>query len=173
VSSSSNRFLCVLLTLIVAAAVLVAFEPRAQAAGQDSEKKHKDKEFVIKTPSVAVTASQTPDLAHLGLPVYPGAKYVKDESRGSLDFNLSVSGKPNIRFVVAKFQTPDGKEKVRDFYQKKLDKAITKFTEKDEEGNTAFEMKHAKDQRYVVLKSVDGNTEIDLVRMEGVEENEK
>jgi len=161
----------VLLSLIVAAAALVAFEPRAQAAGQDSEKK--DKEFVIKTPSVALEASQTPDLAHLGLPVYPGAKYVKDESRGSLDFNLSVSGKPNIHFVVLKFQTPDSKEKVRDFYQKKLGKAVTKFTEKDEDGNMAFEIKHPKDQRYVGLKSVDGNTEIDLVRVQGVDDNDK
>ena len=164
----------VLLSLVVAAAALLAFQPRAQAGGQDSANKDKDKEFVIKTPSVALQASQTPDLARLGLPVYPGAKYVKDESRGdSLDFSLSVSGKTNIHFVVAKFQTPDSKEKVRDFYQKKLGKAVTKFTEKDEDGNMAFEIKRSKDQRYVSLKGVDGNTEIDLVHVEGVDDNGK
>jgi hypothetical protein len=70
---------------------------------------------------------------------------------------------------VGKFETPDGIEKVRDFYQEKLGKDVTKFIEKTDEGGMAFEMKGKSGSKFVQLKNVSGRTQIDLLRLEGVD----
>jgi len=158
---------------LAAMAVVAVMVLAASAAAQDADQgKKEDKQLVVKTPSMALAVSGSPDFARLGLPLYPGAKYVNDKEENGLDFSLNLSGKPNVRFIVAKFRTSDSREQVRAFYQKKIGKQVTKFTEKDDDGNMAFEIKHPKDQRFVGLKVVDGGTEIQLVRVEGIEDKD-
>ncbi|HMD99309.1 MAG TPA: hypothetical protein VKM93_18535 [Terriglobia bacterium] len=157
------------LTAMAVAAVMVFAAP-ATAQDADQGGKKEDKQLVVKTPSVALAVSGSPDFARLGLPLYPGAKYVQDKEQNGLDFSLNIRGKTDVRFVVAKFRTSDSREQVRGFYQKKIGKQVTKFTEKDDDGDMTFEIKHPKDQRFVGLKVVDGRTEIQLVRVEGIDE---
>jgi hypothetical protein len=160
------------LTAVTLAAVIV-FASLAAAQDADQGSKKEDKQLVIKTPSMALAVSSSPDFARLGLPLYPGAKYVQDKEKNGLDFSLNLSGKPDVRFVVAKFRTSDSREQVRAFYQKKIGKQVTKFTEKDEDGQMVFEIKQPKDQRFVSLKAVDGRTEIQLLRLEGLEDKDE
>src|SRR5579859_6773666 len=98
---------------------------------------------VLKTPSGGFELSGKVKASQIGLPVYPGARQVpeKDKDNGSLTFNLSRNGKPDVHFLVAKFETQDGVDQVRDFYKKKLGHEVTKFTEKTDEGSMAFEMR--------------------------------
>ena len=156
-----------LLLATMTAITLLASSAAAQDADQETKK---DDNFVIKTPSVALGVSSSPDFARLGLPLYPGAKYVEDKHDSALDFGLKISGKVDVHFAVAKFQTADSLEQVRHYYEKKLGKQVTKFTWKDKDGDMVFEIRHPKDQRYVGLKVVDGKTEIHLVHMEGIDE---
>jgi hypothetical protein len=138
----------------------------AQSSGASGNDK---KELLIKTPWGDLEAAATPDPSRLGLPVYPGARFIKDQGSDSLSLDMSVQGKPDVHFLVGKFETPDGIEKVRDFYQKKLGKEVTKFIEKTDEGGMAFEMKGKSESKFVQLKKANGGTQIDLVRLEGVE----
>ncbi len=135
-------------------------------AAKESEKK----EIFIKTPWGGLEAAVTPDPSRLRLPVYPGAKFLKDESAGTLSFDLAVKGKPDVHFLVGKFETPDPIEKVRDFYQRKLGRALTKFVEKTDDGGMAFEMEGKPESKYVQLKSVEGVTQIDLLRIVGLQD---
>jgi hypothetical protein len=124
----------------------------------------------VKTASGGLEVSGNVKAKEVGLPVYPGATYVsdRDKSQGNLLFSLSRSGKPDVKFVVAKFETPDDIAQVREYYRKKLGRKVTKFTVDDGDKSLAFEMRaddhHA---RFVQLKTSDGKTEIDLVRLEG------
>jgi len=164
-----------ILSLTLAAMAVVAVTVSAPlAAAQDAEQgsKKEDKQLSIKTSTWALAVSGSPDFARLGLPLYPGAKYIQEKEQNGLDFSLNISGKPEVRFVVAKFRTSDSREQVREFYQKKIGKQVTKFTEKDDDGDMAFEIKHPKDQRFVGLKVVDGKTEIQLVRVEGIDDKD-
>ena len=138
------------------------------AQGGDANEGEK-KEILIKTPWGGLKAAATPDPSRLGLPVYPGARFIKDQESNSFSFDLTIKGKPDVRFIVGKFETTDGIEKVRDFYRKKLGKEVTKFIEKTDEGGMAFEMKGKSESKFVQLKSASGGTQIDLLRLEGVE----
>jgi hypothetical protein len=153
-----------ILTLPLALLTLASF-----AGAQSNE--HQKKQIEIKTSEGSFKASGEPDPSHLGLPVYPGSKLQKGDgdNEGGLDVNWSASGKPTVRFVVAKYRTADATAKVIDFYKKRLGKDVTKFTEKSEDGSSSFEIKRKQDQRVVGVKSVDGGTEIDLVHIEGLE----
>jgi hypothetical protein len=74
-----------------------------------------------------------------------------------------------FRLVVAKFQSSDSIEKVREFYTRKLAKDATTYIEKTDDGGTAFEIKHKPLTKVVQIKTVDSVTEIDLVRIENAE----
>ena len=151
---------------------MLALISMATAATAPAGQKEK-KEILIKTSGGYVKASADPDPAHLGLPLYPGAKLLKNDQAGGLEFNLAVPGKPPVRFVVAKFFSSDSVPKILDFYKKHLGKDVTKFTPKDDEGSSVFELKQKSLQRYVSLKSVEGGTQIDLVRIEGADDDSK
>jgi hypothetical protein len=170
--SATKRVGTILGLALAAVGAMMVFAPPATAQDDDQGGKKESKQWVVKTPSVALAVSGSPDFARLGLPLYPGAKFVQDKQENGLDFSLNISGKPDVRFVVAKFRTSDSREQVREFYQKKIGKQVTKFTEKDEDGSMTFEIKHPKDQRFVSLKVADGKTEIQLVRVEGVDDKD-
>jgi hypothetical protein len=159
-------------TLFLASALAVAWvetRPAPISAQSSGAKESEKKEILIKTPWGGVEAAATTDPARLGLPVYPGARFMKDQGSDSLSLDLSVKGKPDVHFLVGKFETTDGIEKVRDFYRKKLGKDVTRFIEKTDEGGMAFEMKGKSESKFVQLKSSSGGTQIDLLRLEGIE----
>jgi hypothetical protein len=160
---------------VVSALALLRAEtgPTTICAQTSSAGESEKKEILIKTPWGGLEAAATPDPSRLGLPVYPGAKFMKNQESDSFSFDLSVKGKPDVHFIVGKFETPDGIEKVRDFYRKKLGKEVTKFIEKTDDGGMAFEMKGKSESRFVQLKSTSGRTEIDLLRIEGVDVQDK
>lgn len=172
---TAKRLLC-LLTILLAgalAALWVQMRPLPAYAQSSAAKEGEKKEILIKTPWGGLEAAATSDASRLRLPVYPGAKFLKDETSDSLSLDLSIKGKPDVHFLVGKFETPDDIDKVRDFYQKKLGKEVTKFIEKTDEGGMAFEMKGKSESKFVQLKSVSGRTQIDLLRIEGVEVQDK
>jgi hypothetical protein len=153
---------------------LVLASPAGGAWPQDKGADHeKDKnEIVVKTPWGSMEAKAAEDTHELNLPIYPGAQLLNDKESSPLSASLQFNGKPGIKFVVGKFVTPDSREKVRAFYQKKLGKQVSKFTEKDEDGSTVFEIEHKLDQRYVALKNHGAMTEVDLIHLAGVESDD-
>ena len=151
-------------------ALLAATPLLAGPAGLGQGKDQDNSGVVLKTPSGGFEFSGKVKASEIGLPVYPGATQVPEESKnnGNLTFNLSRNGKPDVHFLVAKFETEDSLDQVRDFYKKKLRHEVTKFTEKTSDGGMAFEMRKGEKQRkYVQIKSDSGKTEIDLVRIDG------
>jgi hypothetical protein len=153
-----------------AAVSAMAAQPPSSPVRPDSRA---NKQVEIKTPWGSFQAKASASQTALGLPLYPGAEPLKNEGSAPIHADLSIGGKPTITLVVGKFSTKDGKEKVRAFYQKELSNKVTKFTERADDGSTVFEMKHKAEQKYVSLKTIDGRTEIDLVRIEGVEDEKK
>jgi len=151
-----------------AATALASPPGRAQSDHHDKDKK----EVEVKTPWGGFDAQVAADAKGLGLPVYPGAQLLNRKDDQAVHAELKVNGKPSMKFIVGKFQTRDSRDKVRAFYQKRLGKKVTKYTEKADDGSTVFEIKHKLDQQYVSLKSSEGMIEIDLVRIEGVEESD-
>jgi hypothetical protein len=121
------------------------------------------KEVSIKTPVGSLEVRSDISEAQLGLPIYPGAKRMKDKDSATV--NLGLPGKQNLRIVAAKFETADPLEKVRDFYKHRLGSEVTKFTEKNQEGNTVFEIKHDDQEKVVALESKGTGTQIALLRV--------
>lgn len=129
-----------------------------------------DGEISVKTPRGGFDVSGQVKAKEIGLPIYPGATYVsdRDKNEGNLAFSLTRPGKPDVKFVVAKFETPDDMAQVRDFYKKKLGHKVTKFSVDAGDGGVSFEMRaDSQHARFVAVKSSGGRTEIDLVRLEG------
>jgi len=121
------------------------------------------KEVSIQTPFLALEVKPEVNEARLGLPIYPGAKRATDEDSASV--SLAFPGEQNVRIVVAKFETPDPCEKVRDFYKDRLGGEVTTFTERDEQGKTVFKIKHPDQEKVVALLSKHGGTHIELLRV--------
>jgi hypothetical protein len=121
------------------------------------------KEVSIKTPVGSMEVSQDVNEARLGLPIYPGAERMKDQDSANLNF--SFGREAGLRLVIAKFETPDPPEKVREFYKQRLGGDVTRFVEKDSQGKTVFEIKRRGQEKIVALESHDGGTRIALVRV--------
>lgn len=121
------------------------------------------KQVSIKTPVGSLEVDQDVDVARLGLPVYPGATRVKGGDSATV--NMTFGNKANLRVLAAKFETADDLEKVRDFYVTRLGDSVTKFTDRDQEGNTVFELKRNGQERMVALHRKGTGTQIDLVRV--------
>ena len=125
------------------------------------------KEVSIKTPFGGIEVNKNTSVSEsaLGLPIYPGAKPVKGEDADSASVNIGLPGEQSVRVVAGKFETPDPIDKVEAFYHGRLGSEVTKFTAKDSDGKTVFEIKHKDSERVVALKSVLGATRIELVRV--------
>jgi hypothetical protein len=146
---------------------LLAFGAAAPARAQG----HGDSaNLSLKTPSGGLEVSTRVKASRIGLPVYPGAAAAEGEESGDLAFNLSRRGKADSKLLVAKFETADPPERVRNYYRRKLGSRVTKFIEDTRDGSMAFEMK-ADDQhgKLVQIKPVKGKTEIELVRIDGMD----
>ena len=92
---------------IFAAGVLAVFltgnKPAATCA-QGSGAKESEKEILIETPWGGLEAAATPDPSRLALPLYPGARMMKDQASDSLSIDLSIGGKSDVHFIVGKFE---------------------------------------------------------------------
>jgi len=130
---------------------------------QVAQSSNGQKNVSIKTPLGSLEVDQHVSEAGLGLPIYPGAARLNDHD--SANVNIGITDEAKLHLLVAKFVTPDSREKVQAFYQERLGNQVTKYRERDEEGNTVFEIKHDKQQKVVALKSDGDKTEIDLVRV--------
>ena len=152
--------------LLLTAVPLAAVGP-APAAQQDKDEAGG---FALKTPSGGLEVSRKVNASRIGLPVYPGAQALAGDDRGDLAFNLSRRGKPDTKLLVAKFETADSPAQVRDYYKDKLGSRVTKFTVDSSDGSMSFEMKpDNRHGKYVQIKTAAGKTEIDLVRIEGMD----
>ena len=146
------------------------------------------KEVSIKTPfgGLEVNKSGSITEASLGLPIYPGARQLKDDDSATVD--LSLGGSNRLRVVAGKFESSDPLDKVRDFYQCRLTAQDCSFTERakidsghgdfdldtgetgnfvgtDDEGKTVFKIKRKGEVRVVALKSDSNGTRVELVRV--------
>jgi len=146
------------------------------------------KEVSIKTPfgGLEVNKSGSITEATLGLPIYPGAKQLKDDDSATVD--LSLGGSNRLRVVAGKFEASDSLDKVRDFYRGRLTAQDGPFTEKakidsghddfdpdngetgnfvgtDDDGKTVFKIKRKGEIKVVALKSDWNGTRVELVRV--------
>lgn len=124
-----------------------------------------EKQVSISTPfgGINVDAGKGVSEASLGLPIYPGAKQLRDNDSASVSLGLPDSNALHI--VAGKFETSDPLAKVEAFYHQRIDSEVTKFTEHDPHGKTVFEIKHQDDERVVTLQSQDDGTRIELVHV--------
>lgn len=121
------------------------------------------KEVSVKTPFGSVEVKKDINEANLGLPIYPGATRITEH--GSATVNLDIADQAKVRVLAGKFETPDSYDKVLAFYHDRLGDQVTRYKEKDEEGNTVFEIKRDKQDKVVALKSSGDKTVIELVHV--------
>ncbi len=161
---------------------------------QVTQQGEKRKEVNIKTPvgNFQVRKGEDTTEAQLDLPFYPGASRVKDDDDGGVGLSFNFPDQNDVRIYVAKFQTSDALDTVRDFYGSRIGDDVTQFTVKDRDGKTmlkvnrldeskfklasdknaardegkiTFEMKHHDEDRIVSLEPRDGGTRITLVHV--------
>ncbi|HMD86328.1 MAG TPA: hypothetical protein VKO18_16685 [Terriglobia bacterium] len=121
------------------------------------------KEVSIRTPFGSIEVNKDVNEASLGLPIYPGATHIKEQ--GSAAVNLDIAEEAQLHVLAGRFETPDSLDKVVAFYHDRLGDQVTKYTERDGEGKTVFEMKHDKHDKVVALKNSGDKTVIELVRV--------
>jgi len=121
-----------------------------------------NKAIAIKTPVGSLDVGGEVDEGRLGLPVYPGATRMKKEGA---KVDIDLPGEESVRVLAAVFETPDELEKVKEFYKERLGSEVTKFTERNHEGKTVFEIKRHGQERIVALHQVGGHTRIALARV--------
>lgn len=89
----------------------------------DSNKQGGNDNVKIATPfgGMQVKTNEEAAVNGIGLPVYPGAEFVKknDKDKGAADVNLSF-GSFQLRVKAASYRTPDAPDKVSAFYRAAL-----------------------------------------------------
>jgi len=122
------------------------------------------KQVSVQTPIGSFEVKKDVNEAQLGLPIYPCATRLK--GKDSATINMTFGGEQGVHVVVTKFETSDELNKVRSFYQDRVGGDVTKFTEKDNEGKTVFEIKGKSLERIITLKNTGGGTRIELLRVD-------
>ena len=89
----------------------------------DSNKRDGKENVKIATPfgGMQVKTDESAAINGIGLPVYPGAEFVKkdENNKGAADVNLSF-GSFQLRVKAASYHTPDAPDKVSAFYRAAL-----------------------------------------------------
>lgn len=124
----------------------------------------------IQTPvgNLAVRQGAQADPALIGLPVYPGARRVRDNRGGAtvqMSFPDQRGGGVEVGVMAAKFESTDPLDKVSAYYRDQLGDQITKIKHGDFGHEITFEMDHGGIERVVGLKSNENGTQITLVRV--------
>jgi hypothetical protein len=139
------------------------------------------KEVSIRTPFGGIEVNKDINEASLGLPIYPGSKTISEHNDATINMQF---GDNMARIVVGKFESSDGFDKVKDFYQERLtsrdgkfipksgdfdaghwDKEEGNFIRKDREGRTVYEIKRSNSEKIVALKDLGSSTRIELVNI--------
>jgi hypothetical protein len=121
-----------------------------------------NKAITIKTPVGSLDVGGEVDEGRLGLPVYPGAIRMKKEGA---KVDIDLPGEESVRVLAAVFETPDELETVREFYKNRLGSEVTKFTEKNHEGKTVFEIRRHGQEKIVALRHTGSGTRIEMARV--------
>lgn len=126
------------------------------------------KVVTVKTPvgNFKIAREENISDLRLGLPIYPGSireRVTGDDDSVALTFNLPQQ--VNLRVAVAKFDTRDPIDKVREFYKQQLGGEVTSLRETSPNGKIVFEIKYGEQDKVVTLKPRDGGTHIVLVRI--------
>jgi hypothetical protein len=126
---------------------------------------HGSRQMAISTPigSVRLSHGTVADAGMIGLPVYPGAKRLKDEEGDSFAAQFGSHGQMGV--MAAKFETPDPIDKVAKFYRRSLTGQVTRVVQRDSQGKTLFEIKTADSDKIVTLKESGEGTRIALVKV--------
>lgn len=130
---------------------------------QVDEREGGKKDLSINTPVGSIEVHHDVNDDNLGLPLYPGARRVKDKDSASVD--LGFGGEASVHVLAAKFETSDSLESVRAFYKEQLGNAVSKFTDQGSDGKTTFEIKTKNLEKVVALEGAGGKTLIKLVRV--------
>jgi hypothetical protein len=120
-------------------------------------------EVSINTPVGSIEVHHEVNEDSLGLPLYPGAKRVKDKDSASV--NLGFGGEASVRILAAKFETSDSLERVKAFYQERLGSEVSKLTDQGWNRKTTFEIKTKNLEKVVALEGAGSKTQIRLVRV--------
>lgn len=157
--------------LIIASAIFVVwFGLRILSHGvhvKVTESTPDRKVVTVKTPmgDLKIAKEQNISDLRLGLPIYPGAIRERVSSKDdSVSVTFNLPSQVNLRVAVAKFDTPDSIEKVREFYNQQLGGEVTSVRT-ESSGKTVFEIKYGEQDKVVTLKPDDGGTHIELVRI--------
>jgi len=113
----------------------------------------------VDTPigSVHVQHGDTGNTRAIGIPIYPGAKQVKDGESASVDLS-AVFGDKNLQIIAGKWETSDPIDKVQKYYEDKFpDMNVVQHHGKVEMHSVNG---HAK--RVIALREHGGATEIAL-----------
>jgi hypothetical protein len=121
------------------------------------------KEVSIKTPIGSLEVRKDVDEARLGLPIYPGSTRVRGEDSATVSMN--IAGEENLSVAVAKFETSDPIDQVKDYYRARLGNQVTKIIEKSSEGNFVFEIKLDHGKKLVAIKEAGAKTRIALIHV--------
>lgn len=167
-TSSSNIVLVALLLVAVIVvggcfALWIGLRVLTQAVHVSVENRGKQQEVSIQTPLGSLEVNHELNEASLGLPIYPGATRLNDQDSATV--NIDIADQAKVRVLAGKFQSPDSIDKITAFYHDRLGDQVTRFTEKDGEGKTVFEIKHDKQTRVVALQGRGDRTVIELVRV--------
>jgi hypothetical protein len=121
------------------------------------------KEVSINTPVGSIEVHHEVNEDSLGLPLYPGARKVKDKDSAAV--NLGFGGEASVQVLAVKFETSDSFQSVKAFYKEHLGSEVTKFTDHGLGGKTTFEIKAAAQDKVVELEDAGNKTLIKLVRV--------
>ena len=121
------------------------------------------KEVSINTPVGSIEVHHEVNEDSLGLPIYPGARRVKDKDSAAV--NLGFGGEASVQVLAAKFETSDSFERVKAFYKERLGSEVSKFTDQGWNGKTTFEIKAKNLEKVVALEGAGSKTLIQLVRV--------
>jgi hypothetical protein len=130
---------------------------------QVEERGGSHKEVSINTPVGSIEVHHDVNEDSLGLPIYPGARRVKDKDSATV--NLGFGGEEGVQVLVAKFETSDSLESVKAFYKEHLGSEVTKFTDQGLSGKTTFEIKANGQEKVVAIEGAGSKTLIKLVRV--------
>lgn len=125
-----------------------------------------DRQVSIKTPvgNLGISKGVDVDPALIGLPVYPGAQRMHDDSANlQMDFPGGNDHNVAVGVMAAKFQTPDPLDQVASYYRDQLGNVITKTTRENGGEKITFEIKRPDREKVVSLKTTSSGTEIALV----------
>jgi len=113
----------------LAATLLFSLAACSMQVSDRKKEEGRKKEVDIKTPVGGLSVRTDVDARDTGLPVYPGARPVKDsdDEPGSANVNIGTSFF-GLKVVAAKFETDDAPEKVLEFYRKEM-KGLGEVTE--------------------------------------------